>query len=201
MSTKTPEDYLRLESPKTGRRRKEDATVYNEADAGYAESLLLPRSVVLRKQGYFFQDLRLSVAAANVYYYRLKAPIDKHLVIFVREITAGEGPVTFETVVTPTSFTPGTMITPTNLFTGGAASTAEVEKGVVPTGGATIPADYLFGAGNKSATASSGAALPTILPPGLEIFGKITNGTTGPNPGIRFALAYGEIDIPDIPVI
>lgn len=195
-----PLDWLRLQLPITGRKRQESGEVVNVADTEFTRSLLESTSVVLRKQGYFFQHLREDVTQNNVYYYRVKAPSDKYLVIFSRNLSAGEGPVRFETVVQPSSFTPGTTITPTNLYTGGPASTSEVERGVVPTGGVTIPADFLFGAGNKVGTAGA-SNLPTVIPPGVEIFAKITNESEGVNPGIRFALAFGELDIPDILVI
>lgn len=199
MRTLTSEELENL-YPQTGRTAQESGVTVNVGDTEFIRSLLSPSSIVARKQGYFWQDLRESIATSDTYYYRLKAPSDKHLVILNREINAGEGPVRFETLVLPSSFTPGTMITPTNLYTGGPASGAEVEKGVVPTGGTLIPADFLFGAGNKTGTAGS-SQLPTILPPGLEIFAKITNESAGTNPGIRFALAYGEVIMPTIPVI
>lgn len=202
MSAPDNEEYLGLAHPQTGRRYKDSPAgdVVNVADTEYIRSLLDASSVAARKQGFFMQDLRESVSNNDVYYYRLKAPADKHLVVFSREVTSGEGPVRFETVVAPSSFTSGTMIIPTNLFTGGAASTAEFEKGVVPTGGVTIPADFLFEAGNKKGTAAT-SNLPTILPPSTEIFAKITNESSGTNPGIRFALAYAELLIPDTLVI
>lgn len=193
--------FLQLLTPRSGRLVNEAGALVNEADVLLASGVLEPSAVVLRKQGYFFQDLREDVASGNVYHYRLKAPADKHLAVYVREITAGEGPVRFETVVQPSSFTPGTTITPVNLYTGGPAAAAEVEKGVVPTGGVVIPADFAFGAGNKQSTAGGSAALPTVLPPGVEIFARITNESAGVNPGIRFALAFAELALPDVPVI
>lgn len=198
---KTWQEWLGLAHPVTGRKIKEDGNRINVADTEYSRSLLESFSVVARKQGYFFQDLRENVSNGDVYYYRLKAPSDKHIVIYAREISSGEGPVRFETVVLPDSFTAGTIVTPTNLYTGGAPGTSEFEKGVIPVGGITIPADFIFGAGNKSGTAGGSASLPTIIPPNVEIFAKITNEAAGTNPGIRFALAFAEIDIPDIIVI
>lgn len=192
----SPLDWLRLKLPITGRQVKETGVYVNVADTEFLRSLLDPTAVVARKQAYFFQDLREGLSTNDVFYYRLKAPADKHLVIYNRDIRAGEGPVRFETVVGVTSFTPGTPRTAVNLFTGGPATTAELESGVVPNDGIEIPADFLFGAGNATPTAAS-SGLETIIPPGVEIFAKITNEAAGTNPGIRFALAYGELDIPD----
>lgn len=200
MPTYTPEDLLRLQTPETGRKLKEDADALNVADVYYADSVADPSSVALRKQAFFTQELRESLSQGNVHYYRLKAPADKDLIIFNREISTGQGPVRFETLIQPTSYTPGTVIPPVNLFTGGPASTAEFESGVVPVGGITIPADFVFSAGNKQGTASS-SQIPTVLPRGLEIFAKLSNEGQGTNPGIRFSLAFAEVDLSDVLVI
>lgn len=183
-------------APKTGRHRRESGAVVNTADTDYARSLLDPTSVVLRKQGYFFQDTRLDVSNNDVFHYLLRAPSDKHVVIFNRDLRCGEGPVVFDTIVGAT-FTDGTPIIPTNLYTGGPAAGMTVQKGLTDvSGGTVIPADYLFGAGNREPTAAE-SGLPTILPPDTEIIARITNDGAGTNPGIRFALALAEIDIPD----
>lgn len=201
MPVNTDEDLLRLQTPETGRKYKEDATVVNVADTEFARSLLEPSTIALRKQGFFFQHLREGIPNNDEYYYRLKAPATKHAVIYTRELAAGEGPVRFETVINPSSYSAGTIVPSVNLYTGGPSAETVVEAGVVPVGGITIPADYLFGTGNKQGTAGSGAGIPTIIPPNVEIFAKFTNEATGTNPAIRFALAFAEIEIPDILVI
>ncbi|WP_428613344.1 hypothetical protein [Pseudoalteromonas sp.] len=194
------EDLLRLQTPETGRKLKENASPLNVADIEYIKSVADPSAVALRQQAYFVQDLRENLAQGDVYYYRLKAPVDKDVIIFNRNITTGQGAVRFETLVQPSSFVAGTLIPPVNLWTGGQAASSEFEAGVAPTGGTLIPADYLFSVGNKQGTASA-SQIPTILPRGLEIFAKLTNEGTGTNAGIRFSLAFAEVDLSDILVI
>lgn len=184
--------------PITGRQIKENGDAFNVADSAFLTDLSEPTEAVFRKRGYFWSHLREDVSGSTPYYYYFKAPSDKHVVVYAREMSAGEGPVRLETVVGAT-FTPGsgTLVAPINLFTGGPAAGLIARAGVTGVaGGMTMPADYLFGAGNKAATAGSNA-LPTILPPGLEIILKITNEADGVNPGIRLALAYTEVVIPD----
>lgn len=191
-------NWLRDLLPRTGRMIKENGEVFNEADSEFLNDLSEPTDAVFRKRGYFWSHLREDVSGATPYYYYFKAPSDKHVVVYARTLEAGEGPVRLETVVGAT-FTPGsgTLVPPINLFTGGPAAGLIARADVTGvTGGMTMPADYLFSAGNKVATAGSNA-LPTIVPPDLEIFLKITTESEGVNPGIRLALAYTEVVIPD----
>lgn len=193
----SPLDWLRLKLPITGRQFREDGSVVNVADIAGLKSLLDPPSISARKQAYFFQDLRESIAQGDVYYYRFKAPADKHIVIFNRDIRVGAGPVRFETVVGVTSFTPGAPRNSVNLYTGGPSGTAEIEAGAIPADGTEIPADYIFSEGNNNSPTAASNDLVTILPPGLEIFTKLTNEAQGTNAGIRFALAFAEVLVPD----
>lgn len=182
---------------RTGRILREDSSIINEADMKWLQDLSDPTAMVFRKKGFFIGHLRESVASSNVHYYSFTTPADKYIAVYIRTLDAGEGPVRLENVVGAT-FTPGNPLTPVNLFTGGPASSMTITEGATNVlGGTTIPNDFLFGAGNKVATAGS-SGLPTVLPPNLTVLLKVTNESGGVNPGIRLALAWTEFD--EVPV-
>lgn len=187
--------YLTDLLPRVGRLIKENGEAYLEADAGFLEDLSDPLRSVFRKRGYSLSSTRTDVANGNIYYYSIAAPADKHVVVFDRVLGAGEGPVSLDTIIGAT-FTPGTPLTPQNLFLGGPAAGTVVTSGATGvTGGTTVPSDWLFSAGNKQATAAA-AGLAGILPPSTSVLFKITNTSGGTNPGIRLALQFAELDIP-----
>lgn len=187
-----------LGSPLTGRWIKENGESFNLADSAYLTDLSEPTEAAFRKRSYFVAHMRESVSNGDVYYYSFTAPSDKHIVVYTRTFRAGDGPVQLD-VVAGATYTPGTPLIPTNLYTGGPASGLVATAGATDvTGGITIPNDYLFGAGNNTAVGSAGeAGLPTILPPDIDLLLKVTNLASGTNPGIRIALAYTEVVIPD----
>lgn len=183
--------------PTTGRKIRENGESFNVADAEFLVDLDNPTGEVFRKRGFFWSDLRLSVASGNVFYYAFTLSTTLHTIIYVRELSAGEGPVQLENIIGG-SYTAGTVLpNPINLFAGSPSADMQIVKGVTFGGGGTvIPVDYLFGVGNKGAVAGS-AGLPTIFPPGTELLLRITNSSAGVNPGIKLSLAFVEVEIPN----
>ncbi len=187
--------HLKHQILKVGRRIRENAELWNEADWGFLQDLSSPAGHVFRKRGFFWSHLRESVSSANEYYYSFVMSATKHTVIYIRDLSAGEGPVRLENMI-GASYTPGTPAPAINLFAGGPSPEIVITAGATAvSGGTTIPVDFLFGVGNKSAVAG-GAGLPTIFPPGTELVLKVTNESGGVNPGIRLALAFAEVAIP-----
>ncbi|MBN46220.1 MAG: hypothetical protein CMH23_07075 [Methylophaga sp.] len=188
--------HLKHQIPKVGRRIRENAQLWNEADWGFLQDLNDPRGHVFRKRGFFWSHLRENVANGDVYYYSVVTSSTKHTIIYTRDLSAGEGPVKLENIIGAT-YTPGTAIAPINLFAGGPSCDLAITAGATGvSGGVTVPVDFLFGAGNKAAVAGS-AGLPTIFPPNTTLVLKLTNEAVGTNPGIKLALAFAEIVIPD----
>ena len=190
------DDYLKFQDPKSGRRVRENAELWNEPDWGFLNDLADPRGHVFRKRGFFWSHLRESVASSDEFYYSFVMSSTKHTVIYIRDLSAGEGPVRLENMV-GASYTPGTSAPPFNLFAGGPAPELAITAGATGvSGGTVIPVDFLFSVGNKAAVAGS-AGLPTIFPPSTELVLKVTNESVGVNPGIRLALAFAEVVIPE----
>jgi len=190
------EEYLKFQHPKTGRRLRENSEVWNESEWGFLSDLSDPRGHVFRQRGFFWSHLRESVASANEYYYSFVMSATKHTIIYIRDLSAGEGPVRLENIGGAT-YTPGTPSNPINLFAGGASPDLAITAGATGvTGGVAIPVDFLFSTGNKAAVAG-GAGLPTIFPPNTELLLKVTNESVGANPGIKLALAFAEVAIPN----
>lgn len=178
-----------------GRRVRENLESWNRADWGFPQGLMDPSGHVFRGRGFFWSNLRTAVPAGDEYYYSLTFSATKHTIIYIRDMSAGEGPVRLESIIGPT-FTPGGVANPINLFAGRAAPDMAVTAGATGvSGGTTIPVDYLFSAGNQTAVAGS-AGLPTIFPPHTELLLKVTNESAGVNPGIRLALGFAEGVIP-----
>jgi len=95
------------------------------------------------------------------------------------------------------TYTPGTPATAANLITGEANAELQITEGATGvSGGVVNPLAHLFGSGNNSPVAAT-AGLPTIIKPNSEIVARITNSSSGVNPGITFALAFAEIKIPE----
>lgn len=188
-------DRLRSQHPFSGRRMRENATAWNEADWGYLQDLMSSQGDTFRKRAFFWSNFREDVAASNVHYYSFAFSQTKHTIIFIRELAAAEGPVRMNAVF-PVSYTPGTEINPFNLFIGSAGPDLVITTGVtdVVSAGENL-VDYLFSAGNKSAVAG-GSGLPTIYPPGFEVLVKLTNESTGTNK-IKLSMAIVELEIPD----
>lgn len=190
------DDYLKFQDPKSGRRVRENAELWNEADWGFLSDLNDPRGHVFRKRGFFWSHLREAIASADEYYYSFVMSATKHTAVYIRDLSAGQGPVRLENIAGAT-YTPGTPVSPFNLFTGGPAPDMVVTAGATGvSGGTAIPVDFLFGSGNKTAVAG-GAGLPTLFPPGTSLLLKLTNEAAGTNPGIRLALAFAEVVIPE----
>jgi hypothetical protein len=183
--------------PVTGRKIKENGDMLAAADAEFLADLIDPTASVFRKRGFFWSDLRTSVAAGNVFYYAFTLSQTLHTVVYVRELSAGQGPVQLDNIVGGT-WSGGTVDNqPINLFAGNPGSDMVITEGVTyDGGGVTIPIDYIFSAGNKSAVAGT-AGLPTIFPPGVELLLKLTNIGLGTNPGIKLSLAFTELEIPN----
>lgn len=188
-------DRLRSQHPFSGRRMRENATVWNEADWGYLQDIMSSQGATFRQRAFFWSHFREGVSSGNIHYYSFAFSPTKHTVIFIRELAAAEGPVRMEAVF-PVSYTAGSEVNPFCLLVGSPGSDLTITTGVtdvVPAGSNLV--DYLFSAGNKSAVAG-GSGLPTIYPPGMQVLVKLTNESSGDN-AIKLSMALVELEIPD----
>lgn len=155
-----------------------------------------PANLVYRGRAFTWSDLRLLVPQNDVYYYSFTTSATKHTAVYNRVFDAGEGPIRLD-IVFGATFTLGASSSAINLIAGEPGPDIAITKGVTSVvGGATSLVGYDFASGNKSAVAAP-AGLPTIFKPNTTFLAKVTNLSSGTNPGILFSLAFAELLIPE----